>query len=108
MLGRAPLHSQTTSIDENETEGHHHQPVPESDQKDGAEQHPEQARVDRMARDAIWTVGTKLVLDLDHRRGAPHRAQRDAGPEREDGRADEKGQAEDPDPGCPDRQQVPV
>jgi hypothetical protein len=56
-----------------------------SDQKNSTERHPEQARVDRMARDTIRTVGTKLVLDLDCGRGAPHGAQRDAGPQREGG-----------------------
>ena len=47
-----------SQLEENETDRQQHQPVPESDQKNGAEHHPEQARVDRMARDTIGTVGT--------------------------------------------------
>lgn len=74
-----------SDLDENETDWQQHQPVPESDQKNSTERHPEKARVDRMARDTIRTVGTKLMLDLDCGRGAPHGAQRDAGPQREGG-----------------------
>src|SRR5207245_5027800 len=59
-------------LDEHETDGQQHQPVPEPDQEDGTEQHPEENRVDRMERDTIWTVGTKMVLDLTSRRGATH------------------------------------
>jgi hypothetical protein len=42
-----------SDLDENETDRQKHQPMPESDQKNSTGRHPEQARVDRMARDAI-------------------------------------------------------
>jgi hypothetical protein len=67
----------------NETNRQQEQPVSESDQQDRTEQHSEQARIDRMARDAVGALGPKPVLDLDHGRGTPHRAQCDAGPEGE-------------------------
>ena len=57
-------------LDENETDRQGDQQVSESDQKGGTEQHPEQARMDRMARDTVRTVGAKLVPDFVVRRPA--------------------------------------
>src|SRR6185437_10556075 len=86
------------ALEQHDADREDHERSSEPGDEDRSEQHPEEAGIDRMTRHAVRAVGPKLVVVLDHRRDAPHRAERGASPQRERRRADENGQAEHLDP----------
>ena len=81
-----------------------HRPNP-AEQR-GAEQHAEQATVDRVARHRVRPVGAEPAIATDPGCHAPHRTEREPGPQREDGQGDEHREPEDPHPRDPDGQDI--
>ena len=103
VASRRPSSMWILTSKQDEPDRDEHDPAAHPAEQRGARQHAQQAAVDRVARHRVWPVGAEPAIATDPGRHAPHRAEREAGPQREDGRGDEHGEPEYPYPGDADR-----